>query len=865
MKKLLFVIPVLLSLQFAIAQTQSTSKYNNHAAFAPSFYLDNGNQYRSSGGGPGIDYWQNRADYKISALLDTASHHLTSTVVITYTNNSPDELSFLWLQVDQNIYRADSRSAAVNQGGRFGNRAYTKGCEIKSVTVLQDGKSYQGDYLISDTRLQLKLKQAIKRKGGKLQIKIDYSFEIPEYGTDRMGLTHTKNGLIYQVAQWYPRMEVYDDIIGWNTLPYLGAGEFYLEYGDIDYTITAPADLLIVGSGELINPTEVLSPKQLARLEQAKKSDKTVFIRTAAEVLNDNSSKSMLRWHFKCDQTRDVAWAASKAFIWDAVGINLPGGKKALAQSVYPVESAGDTTWTRSTEYVKASIELYSRKWMAYTYPVATNVAGSVFGMEYPGIVFCGSISQRSELWNVTNHEFGHNWFPMIVGSNERKYGWMDEGFNTFINNVGTKDFNKGEYYYSYDAQSSAVDYFGPASESVYTIPDVLKSQNLGNAAYYRPAMGLSLLRKYVLGEQRFDFAFQEYVRRWAFKHPTPYDFFRTMENVGGEDLAWFWRGWILNNWKLDQAVKAVGYPDKDSLSKGSFITIENLEEMAMPVVISIRQVNGKTDTVSLPAEIWKSGATWTFLFKSVSRIKSVIIDPLKEFPDINPANNVWRDTTAARPVTTGITAKEVISRYLKSTGGAAKLNEVADLSISETRSQQGMDMEVKTRFKTGKYFNSLSIPAQNKLILEMTVEGDSIKMVQGGKVLPIYDKTARINYMEDATPFPELLFSGPGYQMILTGIKDVDGKDAYEIVVTSPLKSVHSYYYDLVSGLKLRETYNYPGSKSINITDYSDFRTIDGITFPFHSFIDYGYANYDLFVKEIKLNSGLKDADFKL
>lgn len=868
MKQLLFIPVLFLSLlQISFAQTSGTSKYDNHVAFAPSFYTDNGNPYRSAGGGPGISYWQNKADYKIMALLDTATHQLTGTVAITYTNNSPDELSFLWLQVDQNIYRDGSRSEAVGQGGRFGNKTCTKGCEIKSVTVSQGGKSYSAEYLINDTRLQLKLKQALKRDGGKVHLKIEYSFEIPEYGTDRMGLAQTKNGLIYEIAQWYPRMAVYDDIIGWNTLPYLGAGEFYLEYGDIDYTITAPSDLVIVGSGELVNPSEVLTPQQLTRLAQAKKSDKTVFIKTAAEVTASNSRKqeTMLSWHFKCNQTRDVAWAASKSFIWDAVRINLPGGKTALAQSVYPVESAGDTAWTRSTEYVKASIELYSRKWMAYTYPVATNVAGSVFGMEYPGIVFCGSTSQRAELWNVTNHEFGHNWFPMIVGSNERKYAWMDEGFNTFINGIDTRDFNNGEYYGRSDAQSSAEDFFRPGSESVFNLADVLKPGNLGNAAYYKPAMALNLLRKYVLGEKRFDFAFQSYVGRWAFKHPTPYDFFRTMENAGGEDLSWFWRGWILNNWKLDQAVQAVNYIDKSDYSKGSFITIENLEEMVMPVVIAIRQVNGKIDTVNLPAEIWKSGSKWTFQFKSVSLIKSVTIDPLKEFPDINPANNSWKDSITSRPVPAGISAADVIGHYFKAIGGKNKLERVLDMSVTENRTDRGENLGINTLYKQGKYFYSIFLPKLNKQILKMTVVGDSIKMVQNGKVIPISDKVTRTNYIEDAIPFPELLFLQEGYKMVLTSIKHIDGKDAYEVVVTSPRRSVHTYFYDISSGLKLRKSYTYPGSKSGSTTDYSDFRSVNGIILPFHSFTDYGFGEYDLSVKEIKLNSGLEDVKFKL
>jgi len=244
-------------------------------------------------------------------------------------------------------------------------------------------------------------------------------------------------------------MCVYDNVYGWNTLPYLGQGEFYLEYGNFDYTITAPAEQIIVGSGELLNPQEVLTAEQLKRWNQAKQSDKTIIIRGADEINNPASrpaGKKTLTWKFHCTNARDVAWAASKAFIWDAAKIDLPNGKTAMAASVYPVESATDSAWKRSTEFVKGAIEYYSKYLYPFTYPCATNVAGIVGGMEYPGIVFCSSKAKGKSLWGVTSHEFGHNWFPMIVGSNERKYPWMDEGFNTFINTMADMNFNNGEF-----------------------------------------------------------------------------------------------------------------------------------------------------------------------------------------------------------------------------------------------------------------------------------------------------------------------------------------------------------------------------------------------------------------------------------
>src|ERR1700744_289898 len=479
MRKILSALLAVLAAGGLSAQTPPTSRYDQHKAFDPLFYPTGSTVYRSAGGAPGEKYWTNRVDYTIHSVLDTVAHALSGDVTITYTNNSPDDPPFLWLQLDQNIYREDSRGESTNPvtGGRWSNKKFTDGDVIRSITLLRDGKETKVDFIVSDTRMQIRLPEALKGGGGIIRFRINYSFAVPEYGTDRMGRQLTRNGWIYEIAQWYPRMEVYDDVNGWKGLPYLGQGEFYLDYGNIDYTITAPSDLVVVGSGELLNPAEVLTPTQLSRMAKAKTSDKAVFIRTAAEVTDNTGHlpKASLTWHFRCNQTRDVAWAASKAFIWDAARINLPGGKKALAQSVYPSEAADEKAWGRSTEFVKGCIELYSNEWYPFTYPVATNVAGLVAGMEYPGIVFCSSGERNGGLWEVTNHEFGHNWFPMIVGSNERKYAWMDEGFNTFINGVDTKVFNNGEFYHKEDAQRAAGYVFGDKSEAILTIPDVIQ------------------------------------------------------------------------------------------------------------------------------------------------------------------------------------------------------------------------------------------------------------------------------------------------------------------------------------------------------------------------------------------------------
>ena len=456
-----------------------------------------------------------------------------------------------------------------------------------------------------------------------------------------MGRLKTKNGTVYTIAQWFPRMAVYDDIQGWNTLPYIGAGEFYLEYGDIEFNVTAPSGMIVAGSGELVNEKEVLTPAQQTKLAAARNSDQAVVIRSASEVNSLSSQKGNAVWKFKMQNTRDVAWAASKAFVWDAARINLPSGKKSLAMSVYPVESIKKDGWQRSTEFVKGSIEHYSKQWLEYPYPAAVNVAGNVSGMEYPGIVFCNYQDAGGDLWGVTEHEFGHIWFPMIVGTNERKYACMDEGFNTFINGLSTREFNKGEFAkFSFFPPDQMVPMaFGNTMDPLWTTPDVTQQDNLGFAAYLKPAMMLDALRDVVLGPERFDAAFREYIRRWAYKHPTPWDFFHTMENVSGEDLSWFWRGWIFNNWKLDQKATSIVY-EENNPKNGASITIENLEQMVMPLTVLVKEENGKQHTINLPMEVWQRGPFWTFNIPSTSRVSEVVLDPEKKLPDVNRKNN---------------------------------------------------------------------------------------------------------------------------------------------------------------------------------------------------------------------------------
>lgn len=614
---------------------------NNQDKF-DDFMYRRGNVYRSASGIPGPEYWQNSADYVIEAELDPATNMLKGTLTMTYHNNSPQPLDFIWMYVEQNRFTEDSRGTLTtpNMGNRY--YGYTDGgFKISELTAKTKGKA-SSKYVISDTRMQVFFDKPIPAKGGKATVSMNFEFRIPVEGMDRMGQLETKSGVVYSMAQWYPRAAVYDDVVGWNTEPYLGAGEFYVEYGDFDYKVTVPYDYIVVGSGELVNAKETLSKELQNRWAKASQSDKTVYLIAPGEVGNTAitrpSQSGKTTWHFRMKNTRDVAFAASKAFIWDAAKINLPSGKKAVAQSVYTKESDGNHAWGRSTEYTKASIEHYSQKWFEYPYPNAVNVASNVGGMEYPGVSFCHASSTGAGLWDVTDHEFGHNWFPMIVGSNERRYAWMDEGFNTFINYYSTLNFNNGEYPTDVAKSRNRVHWFrSKYREGIDTYPDVAKSLNLAQTAYYKPATGMIILREYILGPERFDNAFRAYIKAWAYKHPQPSDFFNCMENVAGENLNWFWKGWFYGTGNIDLGItNVVQNPDSATIK---FI---NKGDIPMPVVFKVTYEDGTTETRTQPVETWMRVNEWNYLVKNPKKIKQVEIDPERLLPDIEPTDNIW-------------------------------------------------------------------------------------------------------------------------------------------------------------------------------------------------------------------------------
>ena len=480
--------------------------------------------------------------------------------------------------------------------------------------------------------------------------------------------------------------------------------------------------------------------------------------------------------------------------------------------------------------------------------------------MEYPGIVFCSSKSTGEGLWGVTNHEFGHNWFPMIVGSNERKYPWMDEGFNTFINGVDTKVFNHGEFYEKSDLEQTAPFMFKEGADPIMTIPDVTQPDFLGIAAYDKPAEGLDILRKYILGEERFDSAFRIYIDRWAFKHPTPWDFFRTMENVSGEDLSYFWRGWFMTNAKLDQGVTDVKYEDNDP-TKGALITVVNNEQMVLPVPLRIEEENGKTDSLTLPAEIWQRGGTWTFHYPSNSTIKRVIIDPDHDYPDINPANNTF-NAAPLKPVPQGVSATGVINNYLNAIGGADKIKAIKDYSYVASGNVQGQQIAYVREYKAPDHMLlMISLAASKQVLQKVLINGNNISLSAMGQQHEI-DSATKERLKEEAMPFPETEFLNPSYQLTLKPmIADVDGKETYVVEVKSAAGTEMNEYFDTKTGLKVKkESTTQNGNSSIT---YGDYKEVNGIMVPYSETLSQG-IDIPLKATDVKINSGLKDDDFK-
>jgi hypothetical protein len=538
------------------------------------------NTYRSASGAPGPDYWQQKADYDIKVRLDDEKQHITGSEIITYTNNSPDELTYLWVQLDQNLFDKDSDTYKTETGQLNDNLPFNAldfvtrekfdgGYKITSVKEKSGAKL---TYTINKTMMRVDLPKPLKPKGT-FAFSIDWNYNINDQKKlgGRTGYEYFEkdDNYLYEIAQWFPRMAVYDDVYGWQHKQFLGQGEFALPFGDYKVAITVPADHIVAATGECQNLNQVLSSTQLKRLDKAKNSKDPVVIVTQEEAMQAEKGRATgtKTWVYVAKNVRDFAWASSRKFIWDAIQVNI-AGKKVWAMSYYPKE--GNPLWGQySTRVVEHTLRVYSRHTIDYPYPVAISVYGPVFGMEYPMICFNGgrpepdgtySEQVKYAMISVITHEVGHNFFPMIINSDERQWSWMDEGLNSFCQFLAEQEWQR-DYPSRRGEPYKIVPYM--KSDPSALVPIMTNSEQImqfGANAYGKPATALNILRETVMGRELFDYAFKEYSRRWAFRHPHPADFFRTMEDASGVDLDWFWRGWFYSTNPVEIALEDVKY-----------------------------------------------------------------------------------------------------------------------------------------------------------------------------------------------------------------------------------------------------------------------------------------------------------------
>lgn len=588
------------------------------------------NGVRTADGRPGPDYWQQEADYVIDTNLDPATRTVSATATITYTNHSPHDLPYLWLHLEQNIFREGSLGSIIGDAADLGlTETQGDGYTIHSISHAGGDLEMQ----VYDTLGRIHLPEPVAAQGGVFTFDISWDFVIPEEVFLRFGIADFDDGKVYEVAQWIPALAVYDDVHGWNTLPYLGAGEFYTNFGDYKVSITVPRDFLVVATGMLQNEAEVYTQEQVERLSRAKQGEETIIIRGADEIGQGDrpEGNGPLTWVFEAEDVRTFAWACSPIFQLDAASID-----GVFLQSAYPKD--GLPVWGDSTQMMRKAIAGYNERFYPYPYPAATNVYGAEGGMEYPMIIFCRGERER-KVYGVTTHEIGHMYFPMLVNTDERRHAWMDEGFNTFLGGYSTEDWFGPQKQNENDPGAFAPLMTFHGQMPIATRPDALPSMWLGLLQYQKTGVGLTLLRESVLGPERFDYAFRTYVERWAFKSPQPADFFRCMEDAAGVDLAWFWRGWFYETGTLDQKVGEVLQPGR---RRGARIRLENLGGLVMPVHVGVAYEDGTTEILELPAEVWYQSNSITHILPHLKRVTKVVIDPKRRFPDVQRKNNRW-------------------------------------------------------------------------------------------------------------------------------------------------------------------------------------------------------------------------------
>jgi hypothetical protein len=730
MKKLLsFILALLTVVTFAQEKPkEEPTKWANKFEQLDQM-LPTPNSYRSSSGAPGVDYWQQKADYVINVELNDENQTITGSETITYFNNSPEELKYLWLQLDQNINADNSMTRKTS------NNSIRDSIPAKFLATTTNAYDYKGGYLIKSvkdatgkalpyiinfTMMRVDLPQPLK-KGEKFVFGVDWSFNINDRAmiSGRSGMEYfpEDGNYSYTMAQWFPRMCVFDDYEGWQNKQFLGAGEFTLTFGNYRVRITVPSDHIVGATGWIQNPKEVLTKEQINRFEKARKTfDQPVFIVTEeeAKAKEKERSKTKSTWEFYAENVRDFAFASSRKFIWDAQAVKL-NDKTPLAQSMYPKE--GNPLWAKeSTKAIKNTLEVYSERTFDYPYPTAFSIHSANQGMEYPMICFNygrpakdGTVSQRvlEGMVGVIVHEVGHNYFPMIVNNDERQWTWMDEGLNTFLERETTRTRYPG-----FDVTGGSPKGMVPFMKGDKNImrPVMASSDNQGSSfgpnGYTKPSAALTLLRETIMGPELFDKAFKEYAQRWAFKHPKPADFFRTLEDASAVDLDWFWRGWFYTTDNVDVTLDEVKWykvkneqvdPEKKNVTVkqgdvgakkpgdkasdfsngpqeftlintpdnyyGEFrnrindndirqkletknlyeVTLKNTGGLISPVIIEWTFKDGTKELERIPAEIWRTNESEVKkIFVKEKEVVNIVIDPNLETADINVNDNVF-------------------------------------------------------------------------------------------------------------------------------------------------------------------------------------------------------------------------------
>ena len=719
------LLPILiLFLPFALAAQQWNGKFEQLGEMLPT-----PNGYRTGSGAPGPDYWQQRADYEMTCEVNDDTQTLAGSGRITYYNNAPEDLSYLWLQLDQNINAPGNMTAASMPG------AIRDSIPAKSLGQMTSSLPYKGGYridyvrdaagnpmkyLINYTMMRIDLPRPLK-KGEKVTFQLGWSYNINDRmmvgGRSGMEYFPEDGNYVYTVAQWFPRMCVFDDYEGWQNKQFLGGGEFALTFGDYKVRITVPSDHVVGATGWLVNPKEALSPAQLDAFERARNSfDQPVIIvsETEAREKEKQRAKTKKTWEFHATNVRDFAFAHSRKFIWDAQAVKV-GGNVVMAQSLYPKE--GNPLWEQeSTKAVKNTLEVYSERTVDYPYPVAYSVHAASIGMEYPMICFNfgrpgkdGKINQRlkERMVGVIVHEVGHNFFPMIINSDERQWTWMDEGLNTFLEKE-TKRVRYPDFDLTSEIPKGQVNFMKGDKAMMRPIMAMSDNQSRYNGpnGYTKPSAALTLLRETVMGPELFDRAFREYAQRWAFKHPKPADFFRSMEDASAVDLDWFWRGWFYSTDHVDVTLDEVKWfrvkkntvdPERKKVRAqqgdlksfasatpisdftdgpreftlmntkptdyGEFmnrindnalrtdlesrnlyeLTFRNTGGLISPIIIEWTYKDGTKEIEKIPAEIWRTNETMVKkVFVKAKEVANIVIDPDEATADINRGDNVF-------------------------------------------------------------------------------------------------------------------------------------------------------------------------------------------------------------------------------